>query len=164
MSWAKLDSSFWHAPAGNAGAGIYARLLSYYAKYSLDRPSHAIADVIAGRDRAALRGLISAGALSDDGHGCYLLDPPPVLRADTPPRRPREARAKGYATREQVQARVDFYGGLCRICRTAPYEAMDHVKPIAWGGSKWPANLRPACTSCNSRKGAQWPFEVTHGT
>ena len=31
--------------------------------------------------------------------------------------------------------------------------AIDHVKPIARGGSNWPANLRPACTPCNSRKG-----------
>jgi 5-methylcytosine-specific restriction endonuclease McrA len=69
-------------------------------------------------------------------------------------------RAAGWASRAAIQARIDFYGGLCWICRAAPYEAIDHVKPISRGGSKWPANLRPACTPCNSRKGAQWPYEV----
>jgi 5-methylcytosine-specific restriction endonuclease McrA len=24
---------------------------------------------------------------------------------------------------------------------------MDHVKPLAQGGSNWPANLRPICTA-----------------
>lgn len=67
--------------------------------------------------------------------------------------------AEGHATKTQRQARIDFYGGLCWICR-APYQAVDHVKPIAKGGSKWPANLRPICTPCNSRKGAKWPYVV----
>jgi 5-methylcytosine-specific restriction endonuclease McrA len=70
----------------------------------------------------------------------------------------RFASAAGCFTEAQVAARVAFYGGLCWICRAAPYEALDHVKPLARGGSNWPANLRPACHPCNSRKGARWPF------
>lgn len=60
--------------------------------------------------------------------------------------------APGCATREQVRARIAYYGGLCWICRKAPYTEMDHVIPISRGGSKWPANLRPVCRRCNSRK------------
>jgi 5-methylcytosine-specific restriction endonuclease McrA len=28
------------------------------------------------------------------------------------------------------------------------------VIPLSVGGTNWPANLRPACRSCNSAKGA----------
>jgi hypothetical protein len=35
---------------------------------------------------------------------------------------------------------------------------MDHVKPLAAGGSQWPSNQRPACWPCNFRKGARWPY------
>lgn len=61
----------------------------------------------------------------------------------------------GKASRQGIQARIDLWGGLCWICRK-PANALDHVKPIAKGGSNWPANLRPICTSCNSRKSDRW--------
>lgn len=73
-------------------------------------------------------------------------------------RQRRLAEAPGEATPTQVAARVEFYGGRCWICREQPSDCLDHVKPIAKGGSKWPANLRPACRSCNSKKRDCWPF------
>jgi 5-methylcytosine-specific restriction endonuclease McrA len=69
----------------------------------------------------------------------------------------REQGAAGAATLDQIMSRVAFYGHRCYLCR-APYEAVDHVKPIARGGSNWPANLRPICKPCNSRKRCKWPF------
>ena len=76
--------------------------------------------------------------------------------------RARRRGAPGHATAAQIQARRDYYGGLCwiryeRICRKVE-EAMDHVKPLAAGGSHWPANLRPACSPCNNRKHDKWSF------
>ena len=73
-------------------------------------------------------------------------------------RRARLLKADGFHTPEQVEARVRMFGKLCWICG-APYEAIDHVKPISRGGSDWPANLRPICTSCNSKKSNKWPFD-----
>lgn len=72
-------------------------------------------------------------------------------------RRARKAGAAGKATAEQIAARVAYYGGLCWMCR-APWQHIDHVKPVARGGSNWPSNLRPACASCNSAKGDRWPL------
>lgn len=72
-------------------------------------------------------------------------------------RRAAEAGALGSHTREQLAARVAFYGGLCWVC-AAPYEAIDHIIPLTKGGTEWPANLRPICGSCNSRKHNRWPF------
>jgi 5-methylcytosine-specific restriction endonuclease McrA len=75
-------------------------------------------------------------------------------------RRQREARrrdAEGFCTKEQLKARVEYYGGLCWMCKN-PADTIDHIKPVSKGGSEWPANLRPACRSCNSAKNASWPL------
>jgi len=71
-------------------------------------------------------------------------------------RRAHLARAAGwdYTTAEHIKSRWAMWGDRCYICG-APAEATDHVMPLARGGSHWPANLRPICTSCNSRKGAR---------
>ncbi len=75
--------------------------------------------------------------------------------------RARKLGAVGTCTHEQLQARIDFYGGLCWVCLalkvTEPkvYEAIDHVIPLAKGGSNWPANLRPICNWHNQSKNAR---------
>lgn len=66
-------------------------------------------------------------------------------------RRALRGRASGTCTVEQLQARIDFYGGRCWMCGVS-YEAIDHVIPLSKGGTNWPVNLRPACKHCNSRK------------
>lgn len=63
-------------------------------------------------------------------------------------RRAREANAIGQASATQIRARIDYYGGRCWICR-ALANTIDHVIPLARGGTGWPANLRPACKRCN---------------
>jgi hypothetical protein len=72
-------------------------------------------------------------------------------------RRAKRLGAPGRCTFIQLQARIAFYGRCCWICR-APYEAIDHVKPINAGGSNWPSNLRPICQPCNSLKSWLWPI------
>lgn len=69
----------------------------------------------------------------------------------------REARMsgiRGTCTQKQLEGRIDFYERRCAYCG-GPYEAIDHVIPVAKGGTNWPANLRPACNECNSSKGAR---------
>lgn len=73
-------------------------------------------------------------------------------------RRARETGASGITTPTQLQARIDYYGGLCWVC-TKPHEAIDHVISLNKGGTNWPANLRPICTTCNSAKGDKHPVE-----
>jgi len=82
---------------------------------------------------------------------------PDKVRAITHRRRARKAAAPGTATAAQIAARCAMFGNKCWVCG-APAEAIDHVKPLAAGGSGWPCNLRPICRSCNSRKGAKWPL------
>lgn len=74
-------------------------------------------------------------------------------------RRARERDAPGRTTTSQRLARWAYFGGLCWMCGTHA-DVLDHVKPLARGGSNWPANLRPACTRCNQRKLARWPYPM----
>lgn len=72
--------------------------------------------------------------------------------------RKRRYGTKGYCTKAQWEARLAFYGNRCYMCgidlSTLPQRqrTKDHVIPISRGGTDWPANLRPACQSCNSSK------------
>ncbi len=79
-------------------------------------------------------------------------------------RRAREAAAQGSCSIEQWRQRYDFYGGRCAYCWTklAFVDAqMDHVKPIARGGSNWPSNIVPACGPCNvSKNASRWVPEM----
>ncbi len=74
----------------------------------------------------------------------------------------RYARKKGAIVRassEQLEARWKLWAGRCWICG-APATEWDHVKPLAKGGAHIPANLRPACGTCNRRKQDKWPFDA----
>lgn len=72
-----------------------------------------------------------------------------------PAYRARKRGATGRATTEEIRARIEYYGHKCWMCG-APWTCIDHVKPLSLGGSNWPANLRPACRSCNARKHNRW--------
>ena len=73
----------------------------------------------------------------------------------------RRARMRGAAviefSPEELAARLAYFGHSCWMCGE-PAESVDHVKPLARGGAHMLCNLRPACVSCNSAKGATWPF------
>ena len=76
-----------------------------------------------------------------------------LKRAVKATRRARERGAPGVTTRQQLQARWEYYAGRCWLCGREA-NSLDHVIALAQGGSNWPANLRPACLACNVRKGA----------
>lgn len=66
--------------------------------------------------------------------------------------------APGHYTETQWQDRLAFCGFRCYLCGVDwfsldPFDrTVDHVIPLSQGGTNWPANLRPACRSCNSGK------------
>lgn len=70
----------------------------------------------------------------------------------------RNREADGCFSRAQWEERKSMYGGQCYLCKllyrkNTPANTIDHVIPLSRGGANWPANLRPACTSCNASKG-----------
>lgn len=83
-------------------------------------------------------------------------------------RRAYKAKAAGSFTLEQWMSRLEFYGYCCAYCQrelTQKTVTIDHVKALVNGGSNWPANLVPACRSCNSKKQAKrnvFPLWIRH--
>lgn len=80
MTWTKLDDGFWMHPkvlmAGNAAAGIFARLLSYCGAYLTDGmvPSGVVATIV-GSDKKALEALWNTGMIDVlDSGGVVILD------------------------------------------------------------------------------------------
>ena len=67
-----------------------------------------------------------------------------------------------YTTAQHIKWRWEMWGNRCWMCGDAA-TATDHVIALAKGGSHWPANLRPICKSCNSRKGAKKISELDIG-
>lgn len=60
------------------------------------------------------------------------------------------------------QLALECHGEECVYCGAPDDLAIDHVLALELGGSNHPANLVPACKSCNSAKGARswrdwWP-------
>jgi len=72
-------------------------------------------------------------------------------------RRYRQMVAKG-GIRSWVRAHREPLGP-CYLCGGTA-EALDHVVPLARGGSNLPDNLKPICRHCNSRKGAHLLSEL----
>lgn len=60
-------------------------------------------------------------------------------------------------TTQALHQRIAFFGGLCWMCG-ATADTTDHVKPLGAGGPHLLSNIRPACSTCNSKKGATWPY------
>lgn len=51
--------------------------------------------------------------------------------------------------------------GLCALCGIRKATHVDHIKPLAKGGTNWWYNLQGLCASCNSLKGATWPMTLS---
>lgn len=67
-------------------------------------------------------------------------------------RRARKAGAGGSVSAKEWRAILDKYDNKCLCCGSTENLTMDHVIPLAKGGSHTPGNIQPLCLSCNSRK------------
>lgn len=78
-------------------------------------------------------------------------------------RRARVRAASTYAvTKGDLVALLRRHGGRCAYCLTAPAEHLDHVIPLARGGSHGIGNLAPACARCNRSKSDRLLVEWRH--
>lgn len=62
-----------------------------------------------------------------------------------------------------IKMRFEYFGNACWICSSGERLEADHVIPISRGGAHVPANIRPACKSCNSSKGNRWTIDTREG-
>jgi 5-methylcytosine-specific restriction endonuclease McrA len=67
--------------------------------------------------------------------------------------------AEGHHTADDITRITAAQGGKCACCRERRKLTLDHITPLAKGGSNWPANLQMLCKSCNSAKGARDQIE-----
>lgn len=80
-------------------------------------------------------------------------------------RRGRKISAGGLHTAKDVRAIFTAQRGLCANCKEKLFESgknkyhVDHIIPLALGGSNWPSNLQCLCPPCNLSKGAKHPDE-----
>lgn len=78
------------------------------------------------------------------------------FRAAYHARRARE----GTFSKEDLEVRYQSQHGKCAYCKKKMAQKkmhVDHIIPIALGGSNYPANLQLTCRTCNLRKGAKDP-------
>lgn len=76
-------------------------------------------------------------------------------------RRARKLGATGSITPDQWGSIKAAYAYRCAYCGDKPRKlTQDHVIPLVLGGSHAPANIVPACRSCNSSKGARQPTRL----
>lgn len=69
-------------------------------------------------------------------------------------------KAEGRHTAADIAALLDKQRNKCGICfrKLSSKYHVDHVRPLAKGGSNWPFNLQILCQPCNNRKSDKDPI------
>jgi 5-methylcytosine-specific restriction endonuclease McrA len=81
-----------------------------------------------------------------------------VNRAIRSARRARQKAADGRFTAADIRALETRQKGKCACCGKKRKLAVDHIVPLAKGGTNWPNNLQLLCTPCNASKSAKDPI------
>lgn len=86
---------------------------------------------------------------------------PEMVRACYRRRRARERGLEGHHTAQDVANLHKLQKGKCAFCRISLQHGVhvDHIMPVAAGGTDWPSNLQLLCPTCNRSKGAKHPID-----
>lgn len=76
-------------------------------------------------------------------------------------RRARKRSNGGKVSRREWRRLLQRHAGRCFYCG-ASATTLDHLIPVARGGTSFIGNLVPACVSCNSRKQDRLPVEFRY--
>jgi len=93
----------------------------------------------------------------------YYAENPDKFAAHNRNRKARKRNADGRHTGADVLSIFDNQRGLCAGCGVRLLKSgvnkyhVDHIVPLAKGGSNWPENLQCLCPGCNLSKGAKHP-------
>jgi 5-methylcytosine-specific restriction endonuclease McrA len=69
--------------------------------------------------------------------------------------RPHAKRGQGAISRRTWQALLDAFGGVCCYCDAPGDMTVEHLTPLAKGGTNEIGNVAPACVKCNASKRAR---------
>lgn len=95
----------------------------------------------------------------------YYAENPDKYAAKTRNRRARINNAEGKHTAADIRAIFEKQCGICANCQTKLFKLgankyhVDHIMPLALGGSNWPSNLQCLCPTCNLKKHAKDPID-----
>lgn len=80
-------------------------------------------------------------------------------------RKARNRNAEGRLTAADIKRQYQAQRGKCHWCsiKVGKNYHVDHIVPLARGGSNWPENIVIACPSCNQSKGSKLPHEWPQG-
>ena len=70
-------------------------------------------------------------------------------------RRARKRGAEGAYSRLDIDGLRQAQRNRCAHCYETGQLEVDHIVPLARGGTNWPSNLQLLCRSCNARKGTR---------
>jgi 5-methylcytosine-specific restriction endonuclease McrA len=87
---------------------------------------------------------------------------PEKARLNNHRRRAKRCNADGSYTKAEVDLIFENQNGLCTSCKkqlTPENKHLDHIMPIALGGSNYANNLQWLCQYCNNSKSAKHPDE-----
>jgi 5-methylcytosine-specific restriction endonuclease McrA len=133
------------------------------ARYRLAHPERRISREESIKNRQQYHAAYRAAhrELLAEKQRAYMAAHPDVWRAAYRNRRARERGASGSHTAADVAAQRARQKGCCYWCgeRVGRHYHVDHVVPLALGGSNGPENLVIACPHCNTSKGAKHPME-----
>jgi len=87
----------------------------------------------------------------------WRLENPDKTRKQKHDRRVRELGARSYLVTSKDMARL--MAGSCIYCGSRKLIQIDHVFPLARGGTHSIGNLAPACRTCNVRKSSKFVME-----
>ena len=95
-----------------------------------------------------------------EGNRRWRKENPELLAAQSRRRRARKVGAEGYHTADDVLSICEKQGWKCASCKKSVKKNrhIDHIVPLARGGTNWPGNLQILCPTCNTKKHAKDPI------
>lgn len=95
------------------------------------------------------------------GHRAHYANDPIKRRAMSHTQRAKRAKAPGSHTKEDVLDILQAQKSKCACCRCSIKQRyhIDHIVPLARGGSNDRRNLQLLCAGCNQRKSAKDPID-----